>query len=187
MIRSMIHDGIDPRSRGAEKDAAAIAKAKSISFDDADRLHREPQGRMEKRQARYAMAGDACDLRQPNNRQVAGERHRHWHGLGGVAADLGNKNATAFRVRGRIEAILGWAKVRGYRSGENPAVWRNNLDKLLPAPSKIHRTVHHAAMPYGQLPAFMDDLRGRQGVASRALEFTVLAAARTGEVLNAVG
>jgi integrase len=95
------------------------------------------------------------------------------------------KPETGKRVRGRVEAILGWAKVSGYRSGENPAGWKGNLDKLLPKQSKVHKVKHHAAMPYDELPAFMADLRQQKGSAARALEFAILTAARTGEVLTA--
>jgi integrase len=93
---------------------------------------------------------------------------------------------TAGRVRGRIEAILDWARVRGYRSGENPARWKGHLDHLLPAKGKIHGVKHYAAVPYAELPAFMAELRGRDGVAERALEFAVLTASRSGMARGAV-
>jgi integrase len=95
------------------------------------------------------------------------------------------KPETASRVRGRIEAILDWAKVRGYRSGENPARWRGHLDQVLPARSKVRKIAHHAALPYSEIGDFMVSLREREAVAARALEFTILTAARTGEVLGA--
>jgi integrase len=96
------------------------------------------------------------------------------------------KPETAGRVRGRIESILDWARVSGYRAGENPARWRGNLDKLLPKLSKVRKVKHHAAMPYDALPAFMAELRQKNGSSSaRALEFCILCAARTGEVLMA--
>jgi integrase len=95
------------------------------------------------------------------------------------------KPETAKRVRGRIESILDWAQVSGYRAGENPSRWRGNLDKLLPKQSKVHKVKHHAAMPYDALPAFMAELRQQNGSAARALEFCILTAARTGEVLMA--
>jgi len=96
-----------------------------------------------------------------------------------------SKPETASRVRGRIESILDWAKARGYRDGENPARWRGHLDHLLPHHRKVARVKHHAAMPYAQLPEFMHDLRRREGIAARALEFTILTAARLGETLGA--
>ena len=97
----------------------------------------------------------------------------------------GTKTVTAARVRGRIVKVLDWAKVRGYRDGENPARWRGHLDKLLPAPGKVASVKHLAAMPYEQIPAFMLKLRGVDSVAARALEFAILTAARTAEVLGA--
>jgi integrase len=92
---------------------------------------------------------------------------------------------TASRVRGRIESILNWAGVHGYRKGENPARWRGNLDHLLPRPSKVKPTVHHAALPYDQIPAFMVELRKQDGIARLSLEFIILAAVRSGEALGA--
>jgi integrase len=94
------------------------------------------------------------------------------------------KSETASRVRGRIEVILDWAKVRGYRTGENPARWRGHLDKLLPARSKVRAVKHHAALPYERTGAFMLDLRGREGTAAKALQFTILTAARTDEAIS---
>jgi integrase len=94
------------------------------------------------------------------------------------------RTQTASKLRSRIELVLDWAKVRGYCQGENPARWRGHLDKLLPAPSKVRKVKHHPALPYADLPAFMTVLRGQEGIAARALEFTVLTAARSGEVLG---
>jgi integrase len=95
------------------------------------------------------------------------------------------KTVTAKRVRARIESILDWAKVRGYRDGENPARWRGHLDHLLPAPAKVSKVTHHPAMRYAELPAFLIELRKRSGIGARALEFAILTAARSGEVLGA--
>ena len=95
------------------------------------------------------------------------------------------KTETASRLRGRIESVLDWATVRGYRGGDNPARWRGHLDKLLPRPSLVARVKHHPALPYTEVGAFMQQLREDPGVASRALEFTILTAARTNEVIQA--
>lgn len=97
------------------------------------------------------------------------------------------KTATASQLRARIEAILAWATVRGYRSAQipNPAAWKININKLLAAPGKVSKTAHHPALRHTQMPDFMADLRRRQGAAPRALEFLVLTAARSGEVLGA--
>lgn len=91
---------------------------------------------------------------------------------------------TAERLRGRIENVLDAAKAKGHRAGENPARWRGHLDQLLPKRQRLSRG-HHAALPYDAMPDFMADLRVRSAVAARALEFAILTAARSGEVLGA--
>jgi len=95
------------------------------------------------------------------------------------------KPETAGRVRGRIEAVLDWAKVRGYRDGENPARWRGNLAHLLPARNKMARVVHHAALPYAEIGDFWVHLSKQSGTAAQALRYAILTAARTSEVLGA--
>jgi integrase len=95
------------------------------------------------------------------------------------------KPETAGRVRGRIEMILDWAKVHGYRSGENPARWHGHLKLALPNRAKVRRVKHHPALPYQEAPTFIAELRKREGTPARALEFTVLCAARTGAVIGA--
>jgi integrase len=96
-----------------------------------------------------------------------------------------SKAETASRIRGRIERVLDWAAARGYRSGDNPARWRGHLDKLLPPRSKVQRVRHHPALPWQELPEFMAALRANRSLSARALEFTILTAARTGEVMGA--
>ena len=95
-----------------------------------------------------------------------------------------DKPETASRLRGRIERVLDAAKAQGLRNGENPARWRGHLDQLLPKRQQLTRG-HHAAMPYAGLPAFMVALRKREAIAAQALEFAILTAARSGEVLGA--
>jgi integrase len=95
------------------------------------------------------------------------------------------KPETAGRVRGRIESVLDWATSRGYRQGENPARWRGHLENLLPKKSKVRRVEHHAALPYPEIASFLAGLREQEGIAGRALEFAILTAARTGEVIGA--
>src|SRR5262249_61753555 len=94
------------------------------------------------------------------------------------------KPETASRLRGPIERVLDAAKAQGLRTGENPARWRGHLDQLLPKRQRLTRG-HYAAMNYADLPAFMSDLQARDATAARALEFTILTAARSGEVLGA--
>jgi integrase len=95
-----------------------------------------------------------------------------------------DKSETASRVRARIERVLDAAKAQGLRSGENPARWRGHLDQLLPKRQRLTRG-HHAAMSYADVPGFMADLQSRHATAALALEFAVLTAARSGEVLGA--
>ena len=92
------------------------------------------------------------------------------------------KTETASRLRGRIERILSAATTRKLRSGVNPALWRGHLDTLLAQPKKITRVKHHPALPYAEIAAFVENLQGRTAMAALALEFTILTAARTGEV-----
>jgi integrase len=92
--------------------------------------------------------------------------------------------ATANRLRGRCERVWDLAKARGHSYGENPFRWRGHLDKLLPKRARLTHG-HHKAMPFAEVPAFIDSLRNMKGVAPRALEFTILTAARSGETLGA--
>jgi integrase len=122
--------------------------------------------------------------------------HPHFGALSVQSVDVGlvmralgpiwtAKPETASRVRGRIESIIDWATARGFRRGENPARWRGHLENLLPRRSKVRRIEHHAALPYDEIGAFMVELRRLESAGARALEFTILTAARTGEVTGA--
>jgi hypothetical protein len=93
------------------------------------------------------------------------------------------RNETASRLRGRIERVLDAARAKGLRSGENPARWRGHLDKLLPRRQKLAKG-HHAALPYADVPAFVSELRKREGSVPLALEFIILNASRAGEVFG---
>ena len=95
------------------------------------------------------------------------------------------KPETASRLRGRIEAVLDWATVRNHRKGENPARWRGHLDKLLPARSKVRKVKHHPALPYNEMADFIVALRNQEGTAARALEFLIMTATQTGEIIGA--
>ncbi|MGO3344146.1 MAG: tyrosine-type recombinase/integrase [Marinomonas sp.] len=92
------------------------------------------------------------------------------------------KNETASRLRGRIETILDYAKAKEFREGDNPAGWKGMLKPLLPEPSKIQKRKHHAALPYAEIADFMKELSKRPGLSARALEFSILTVARSGEV-----
>jgi integrase len=96
-----------------------------------------------------------------------------------------DKTETASRIRGRIERILDWAGAHGYRRGDNPARWKGCIAEALPRPDKLSKTEHHAALAYTEIGAFMADLRQRNSTSAMALEFLILTAARTGEVIGA--
>ena len=95
------------------------------------------------------------------------------------------KTESATRLRARMESVIAWATASGYRKGDNPARWRGNLDAVLPKPGKVAKVTHHRAMPIDGMHDFMDELRSRDGMAARALEFLILTATRSGEVRGA--
>lgn len=95
------------------------------------------------------------------------------------------KTETATRVRRRVEAVLRWAYTKRKIDRQNPARWEGNLKELLPAPAKIQKRRHFTALPYSEMPGFMARLRAKGGIGARALEFTILTAARSGEIRGA--
>lgn len=95
------------------------------------------------------------------------------------------KPETASRVRGRVESILDWATIRGHRTGENPARWRGHLESVFPARTKVKQVQHHAALAYRDVPGFVAALKAQAGTGALALQFAILTAARTGEILFA--
>ncbi len=101
------------------------------------------------------------------------------------AAPLEHEAGNRVTGPGGIESVLDFARVRGWRDGENPARWKGNLDHILPRRSKVRAVEHHAALPWRNVGAFMVALAGQKGMAAMALRFTVLTTARTGEVLGA--
>jgi integrase len=186
-FRLQRHDGVDPiEARRAERLETNLKAAKMLTFKECSALYiashragwRNPKhaAQWEATLATYAepVVG-ALSVQAIDTALVLKILEPIWT----------TKPETAGRVRGRIESILDWAKVRDYRAGENPARWRGHLDKLLPARSKVRRVEHHAALPYAVLPGFLVSLRQQEGIAARALEFAILTAARTGEAIGA--
>jgi integrase len=181
------HDGIDPiDARRTERLKAQLEAAKAITFKECAESYIKAH-RAGWRNGKHAGQWEATltTYAEP----VVGELSVQAIDTALVLKVLEpiwtEKPETAGRVRGRIEAVLDWAKVRGFRVGENPARWRGHLDKLLPARGKVRRVEHHAALPYNELQAFLEALREQEGIAARALEFTILTAARTGETMLA--
>jgi integrase len=185
--RRMRHDGIDPiDARGAQRDEKRLEGARSMTFDVCAEA--------------YIEAHNASWKNGKHAEQWRGSLRNYASPVFGSspvqAVDLAlvmkalepiwqTKSETASRLRGRIESVLDWATVRGFRKGENPARWRGHLDKLLPSRAKIQKVEHHPALPYSEIADFMVPLRSQEGIAARALEFLILTAARTGEIIGA--
>ncbi len=185
--RLQVLDGIDPiDARRADRKERALAAAKALTFEEAAKAyfnqHSPKWGNAKHRQQfQHTMR----DYVLPTIGRLSVADIDTGLVLKCIEPIWQDKTETASRVRGRIESILDWATVRGNRAGENPARWKGHLAHLLPARSEIQKTVHLRAIPIDDLPEFMVDLGRRDGVAARALEFTILTAARTGEALGA--
>jgi integrase len=185
--RELIRQGIDPVERQqAAQSALRASVAAALSFDECS--------------AAYIKAHRAGWKNTKHGQQWENTLKQHASPIIGAlrVRDIGlpqvlevlepiwtTKTETASRVRSRIELVLDWATARGYREGVNPARWRGHLDKLLPAPSKVAKVEHHAALPASEVGAFMLRLRKCGGMGARALEFAILTAARSGEVRGA--
>lgn len=184
--RRLVRDGVDPIEHRERERLARAAAAPSRSFKVAAETYIESH-RAGWRNAKHADQWGAT--LKAYVFPVFGD-----HPVDAVDLELvlkvlqpiwTKKPETASRVRGRIETILDWAAVQKLRKGENPARWRGHLDHLLPARGKVRKVVHHAALAFSEIPGFMALLREQQGLAARALEFTILTAARTSETLDA--
>ncbi|MDN7905551.1 tyrosine-type recombinase/integrase [Burkholderia diffusa] len=185
--RRQLLDGIDPiDSRNAERAAQGIAQTNAVTFQHCAEKYIE---------AHRASWKNAKHADQWTN-TLTTYAYPIFESLAVSAIDTAlvmkvlepiwtTKTETASRVRGRIESILGWATVHGYRVGENPARLKGHLDKLLPKRSRVQKVEHHPALPYADLPDFMNELRAAEGTAARALEFLILTATRTNETIGA--
>jgi integrase len=187
--RKLLADGTDPlAAKRAAQAAAAAAAAKAMTFREAahryfDQHERKWTSNSHRLQFLASLESHAFD--HIGSMDVASIA------LPDILRCLepiwNDKTVTADRVRNRIEQVLGWCTTRGHRTGDNPARWRGHLSTVLPAVRQIAPKVHHAAVPYPALPAFMSDLRQRdnEGIAPLALQFMILNASRTNEVLGA--
>jgi len=185
--RLLRSEGIDPLdARAKAREQAALEKAKALTFKEAAEAYIAAQRagwKNEKHAAQwpatletyaYPIIG-ALSVQAIDTALVTKVLEPIWT----------TKPETAARLRGRIEAVLDWTSVRGFRNGDNPARWRGHLSKLLPSRNKVRKIKHHAALPYPELPVFLASLRAQEGIAARALEFTILTAARTNETIGA--
>jgi integrase len=185
--RKQRHDGIDPiDARRAGRQQARLDAARTITFNECAAKYIASHGtgwRNEKHAAQWEAT--LATYAEPVIGRLSVQAIDTALVLKVIEPLWTTKPETAGRLRGRIESILDWAKVGGYRGGENPARWRGHLDKLLPARSKVRKVKHHAALSYSELPSFLVKLREQDGTAARALEFTILTVARTGESISA--
>lgn len=185
-------DNIDPIEE--RRAARAVPAVKSMSFDEASRTYiaaNEKNWKNEKHRSQWWQTIKAYASPVIGNVPVRDIDTNH---LTKVLEPIwAEKPETASRLRGRIEVILSWAKVLGLREGENPARWRGHLDQVFAKLSvarkakraRTGRGEHQPALPYGELPGFLEALLAREGIAARALEFTILTAARTSETIGA--
>lgn len=184
--RKIVKAGLDPiQERDKEKTARAIEAAKTITFGQCARdyiAEHESTWKNEKHAAQWrtTFEGKNAATADINNLPVAAIDTAL---VLNVLRPIWRKTPeTASRIRGRIERVLAWATVSEYRKGENPARWRGHLAEMLAARKTVR---HHPALPYAEVPNFMAELREREGISARALEFAILTAARTGEIIGA--
>ena len=189
--RLMLSEGQDPLAHRREREerrtaAERLAAASSMTFDDcAEAYIRAHEAGWRNKKHRQQWRNTLATYVSPVFGQIPVQHIDVALVMKVLEPTWNRKTETASRVRGRIEVILDWARVRGYRSGENPARWRGHLDHLLPTRSKVRKVKHHAALPYTEIGTFMKELREMDGFGAAALEFLILTAARTGEVIGA--
>src|SRR6266550_9183802 len=184
---SLVVDGVDPiAARNAVRAAQAVERAKFITFKECAEEYiadHEKSWKSDKHAAQWSAT--LVTYAYPVIGHLAVADIDLALVLKVIKPIWNTKTETANRVRGRIENVLDWAKVHGRRAGDNPARWRGFLDQVLPARSQVAPVEHHATLPYADLPRFMAELRQRDGISVRALEFTILTAARTGDTIGA--
>lgn len=181
--RAKIEQGVDPVV--ARKTAKATLVS-ALPFDEAAKLliqAKSPEWKNAKHAAQWKSTLDT--YASPTIGRLPVDKVELTHVLDILTPLWTTKTETASRLRMRMEAVLAWATASGYRKGDNPARWKGNLDALLARPGKVSKVKHHKALPIDALPAFMVELRQREGIAARALEFAILTAARSGEVREA--
>lgn len=185
--RQQLLDGIDPlEARHAELAARALDAAKALSFEEAAKQYFAQHAKKWKNAKHRAQFMSTLEMYVfPKIGKVSVGAIDTGLVLKAIEPIWESKTETANRVRGRIESVLDWATVRNLRSGDNPARWRGHLSEVLPARTQIAKPQHHPALSFSELPEFVAALREREGVAARALEFTILTAARTGEAIGA--
>jgi integrase len=190
-LHKLVKAGVDPLDKReadeVEAKATALAEAaRAKTFSEVTDLYlaaHEVAWRNMKHRAQWRSTLQTYAFPEMGERAVAAVETAHvmaaleplWH----------VKPETASRLRGRIESVLDYATARGWRTGDNPARWRGHISNMLPPRAKVRRVKHHAALPWQEIGGFMAALGRQTGTAALALHFTILTAARTGEVLGA--
>jgi integrase len=183
-LRNLVRQGIDPiHDRDAAKAKNLAASAKVITFDEVAQAYIRAHSHGWKNAVHAAQwestlkayaspiigRMSVADIDTPHVLKILNPIWRE-------------KPETASRVRGRVEAVLGWATVSGHRKGQNPARWKDHLDNLLPSRRKVRAVKHQNSLAYTEMPAFMAELRSRQGMAALCLEFCILTCVRSVDV-----
>lgn len=185
--RELIEQGVDPiEQRREAKNLLMASRASLKTFEECAKAYiegREAEWRNPKHRQQWenTLATYALPTMGPllvSNITLA-------HILAVLEPIWQVKTETATRLRGRIESVIDWATVRGYRTGDNPARWKGHLDHLFAKPSKVAKVEHHAAVDVDAVAGFISTVRQLNGMGARALEFLVLTAARSGEVRGA--
>jgi len=186
-LRSKLDEGIDPIvEREAIRSAQLAAQAKNLSFEDATlKCFEAKESEFRSVKHRNDWMSSMIRYAFPHIGKIAISDVELVHVLKVLEPIWKTRTETATRVRQRLESVLAWATVSGHRQGENPARWKGNLDAVLAKPSKVRKTQHFPALPWQRVPEFMADLRTKEGMGAKALEFAILTAARSKEVREA--
>lgn len=185
--RLQLLDGVDPiEHRKAQRAARALETARSLTFEKAAQQYYDQHSEKWKNaKHRAQFLSTLKNYAFPVIGKLSVSDIETGHVLRVIEPIWKTKTETASRVRNRIEAVLDWAAVRGHRAGDNPARWEKHLENVLPARSQFAKYQHHPALLYTDIHAFITSLHQREGVAARALEFLILCASRTGEIIGA--
>ena len=185
--KRLLQNGIDPiQERKARRQRGALEAAKAITFEQAaERYIAAHKPAWSNAKHRDQWVNTLATYAAPVIGKLSVQAIDTALVLKVVEPIWTTKPETASRVRQRIEVILDWARAQELREGENPARWRGHLDHILPQRAKVRKKKHHAALPYPEAFEFITALREQKGISARALEFTVLTAARTGDTTGA--
>lgn len=185
--KGLISNGIDPiQQRQISRSTLMASQAKVVTFDECAKRYFASK-KHEFRNPKHAAQWEST--LQTYVSPVIGKLNIDMVEIAHIVEVLQpiwlTKTETASRTRGRIERVLGWAIVSGYRSGDNPATWKGRLDNIFPSPSRVAKVKHHKALLVNEVGHFIIQLKEREGISARALEFCILTAARSGEVRGA--